>query len=54
MKHRRRIEDLIDWADQRARECRAENRAGPWRHHVARSSALRAALAEIDYLREQR
>lgn len=49
-RQRKRIENMIAWADAREAECLRENRAGAANHHKAKASALRAVLAEIDRL----
>lgn len=52
-RQRKRIEAMIVWADLRVAECLAGNRPGAANHHRAKASALRAALDEIDRLRDE-
>jgi len=48
MKQRKRLESMIVWHRQRASELKGLPSS---RHHLAKASCIRAALAEIDRLR---
>lgn len=50
-RQRKRIEDMIKWAQARVAENIAGGRHGAANHHYAKASALRAALDEIDWLK---
>lgn len=48
--HRKRIEDMIEWAEKQAVACATSGHENAANHHKARASAMRGALAEIDRL----
>lgn len=52
-RQRKRIENMITWAEARVTENVVNGRPGAANHHRAKASALRAALAEIDMLKKE-